>query len=113
MPGGFFYQLINKTGSQLNLVATSQNPTNWLLESAPTTIAAGAQPSIGSTVPADAGAIVFGYSIQGSSTVQFWVISSGGGELPAVAQFAPSGHSIGVNITGDSEDGFSIVLTYQ
>jgi hypothetical protein len=113
MPGAIAYQLVNKTGSQLKLVATVQNPTDWL-DAAPTTIAAGAQPSFGSGQNAGPGTIVFGYSMDGSSTVQFWIISSWGGSvLPSVVQFAPSGHSIAVNITGNSEDGYGTTLTYQ
>jgi hypothetical protein len=43
MPGTIYYQLINKTGSELDLVATVQNPTNWI-PAAPATIAAGGKP---------------------------------------------------------------------
>lgn len=106
------YQLINKTGSQLDLVATVQSPPKWL-PAAPATIAAGAEPSLVSSADQEPGAIVFGYSIEGSSTDQFWVIGNMDGANPQVAQFAPSGHSIDVSISGDSEDGFVVTLTYQ
>jgi hypothetical protein len=101
-----YYQIINKTGSELDLVATVQNPNNWV-PAPPATIAAGGNPSFDSN--GNPGAIVFGYEIKGSSTEQFWVIANGN----QVTQFAPSGHSIGVNVTGDSEDGWSVTLTYQ
>ena len=41
MAGQVSYQLINNTGSQLNLVGTF--PTNWSGDTVPTTLAAGAQ----------------------------------------------------------------------
>jgi hypothetical protein len=112
MPGTIYYQLINKTVSELDLVATVQNPTNWI-PAAPATIAAGGNPSLNPFEPQDPGSIVFGYEMKGASTEQFWVIGSGGGESPAVAAFAPSGHSLSVNVTGNSEDGFEVALTYQ
>jgi hypothetical protein len=109
------YQLINKTGSQLNLVGTAQFPSNWL-PAAPTTIAAGAEPFISNnTNDGQIGVtIVFGYVIEGSALDQFWVVSDMMSDSgPEVAQLAPSGHSIDVNVDGDSEDGFLVTLTYQ
>ena len=103
------YQLINKTGSQLNLIATVQNPTNWL-PAAPVTIAAGGDPSLNwGSADGVSGAIVLGYSMEGASADQFWII----GNNLQVTQFAPSGHSIGVNVSGDSEDGWIVAVTYQ
>jgi hypothetical protein len=103
------YQLINKTGSQLNLVGTGQFPNSWL-PAAPSTIASGATSNLdnntGNWVP---NTIVFGYSIEGESLTQFWVMSNG----TNVVQFAPSGHSINVNVSGDSEDGWVVALTFQ
>ena len=114
MAGAVSYQLINKTGSQLNLVGTTQFPSNWL-PPAPDTISAGAEPYITNNSPAGrAGvAIVFGYSIEGSEMSQFWVVSNMDGTEPQVGELAPSGHSIQVDIAGDSEDGFLVTLTYQ
>lgn len=108
------YQLINNTGSQLNLVGTDQYPSSWL-PAAPTTIPAGGQPLISNnTSSGQIGvAIVFGYSIAGSSSTQFWVLSDVDNLGPHAAQLAPSGHSIKVDIQGDSEDGFLVTLTYQ
>lgn len=108
MPGTVYYQLINKTGSELDLVATVQNPNNWI-PAAPATIAAGGNPSLNPVEPQNPGSIVFGYEIKGSSTEQFWVIAN----AEVVTQFASPGHSIGVSVTGNSEDGWSVVLTYQ
>jgi len=107
MAGNVSYQLINKTGSQLNLVATVQNPPNWV-PAAPATIAAGGNPSLDTPEDQNPGTIVFGYYL-GDPLTQFWVISNG----TQVIQFAPSGHSIDVNVSGDSEDGFLVTLTYQ
>jgi len=114
MAGAVSYQLINKTGSQLNLVGTVQFPQNWL-PAAPTTISAGAEPTITNNTPyGQAGVtIVFGYSIEGSSISQFWVVSNMDGTVPQVGELAPSGHSIQVNVQGNSEDGFLVTLTYQ
>lgn|GEM_PF-2318772 len=114
MAGAVSYQLINKTGSQLNLVGTVQFPPNWL-PAAPTTIAVGAEPLISNNTPdGQTGAtIVFGYAIEGSALDQFWVVSNMDGTEPRVGELAPSGHSIQVNTEGDSEDGFVVTLTYQ
>lgn len=114
MAGAVSYQLINKTGSQLNLVWTGQFPSNWL-PAAPTTISAGADAYISNNSPAGASgvSIVFGYSIEGSDVSQFWVVSNMDGTEPQVGELAPSGHSIQVDVSGDSEDGFLVALTYQ
>jgi hypothetical protein len=108
------YQLINNTGSQLNLVGTAQFPTNWI-EPVPTTLPIGAQPTITNHTGQLGVTIVFGYSIEGSSSSQFWVVSNfdDANSGPQVGQLAPSGHSIQVDVEGDSEDGFSVTLTYQ
>lgn len=114
MAGAVSYQLINKTGSQLNLVGTGQFPSNWL-PAAPTTISAGAEPYITNNSPSGQSgvAIVFGYQIEEWAGQQFWVVSNMDGTVPQVGEIAPSGHSIQVDIAGDSEDGFLVSLTYQ
>jgi len=114
MAGAVSYQLINNTGSQLNLVGTVQFPSDWL-PAAPTTIAAGAEAYISNNRPdGQTGAtIVFGYAIEGSALDQFWVMSNTTSDEPLVNELSPSGHSIQVNIEGDSEDGFVVTLTYQ
>ena len=103
------YQLINKTGSQLNLVGTSQLPNSWL-PAAPTSIAIGGTANLdnntGDWVP---NTIVFGYSIENESLTQFWVMSN----TTNVVQIAPPGHSVAVNVGGDSEDGWLVTLTFQ
>ena len=108
------YQLINTTGSQLNLVGTVQFPPNWI-PAVPTTLPIGAQPII--TNPTATGqvgvTIVFGYVIEGSALDQFWVVSYVTTRGPEVGQLVPSGHSIDVNVTGDSEDGYVVALTYE
>ena len=113
MAGAVSYKLINKTGSQLNLVGTGQFPSNWL-PSAPTTIAAGGEPYITNDSPyGSVGAIVFGYQIDEWAGQQFWVVSNMDGTVPKVGDTAPSGHSIQVDIDGGSEDGWLVSLTYQ
>jgi hypothetical protein len=114
MAGAVSYQLINNTGSQLNLVGTVQFPSDWL-PAAPATISAGAESSISNNRPdgRSGATIVFGYAIEGSGLDQFWVVSNMDGTEPQVGELAPSGHSIQVNIEGNSEDGFSVTLTYQ
>jgi hypothetical protein len=108
------YQLINNTGSQLNLVGTNQYPSSWL-PAAPTTIAAGGKPLISNNSPSGqiGVTIVFGYSIAGSAVTQFWVLSTVDDLGPHAVQIAPSSHSITVNIEGDSEDGWLVTLTYK
>ena len=114
MAGAVSYKLINKTGSQLNLVGTGQFPNNWL-PAAPSSIAVGGEPYITNDSPSGASgfAIVFGYSIEQWMGQQFWVVSNTGGEVPQVAETAPSGHSVQVDIDGGSEDGWLVSLTYQ
>ena len=108
------YQLINNTGSQLNLIGTNQYPSGWL-PAAPTTIPAGGKPLITNNQSSGQTGvtIVFGYSIEGSSSTQFWVLSNVDDLGPHAAQLAPSGHSITANIEGDSEDGWLVTLTYK
>ena len=107
------YQLINNTGSQLDLVGSVQFPSNWI-PTVPTTIPIGGQPSITNNGGTMGVTIVFGYAIAGS-TSQFWVVSNfdDANSGPQVGQLAPSGHSIQVDVGGDSEDGFSVTLTYE
>jgi len=114
MAGAVSYQLINNTGSQLNLVGTVQFPPNWL-PAAPATIAAGAEPYISNNTPdgRTGVTIVFGYVIDGSAFDQFWVVSDVMSDLPSVAQLSPDGHSIDVDVSGDSEDGYVVTLTYN
>lgn len=114
MAGAVSYQLINKTGSQLNLVGTVQFPSGWL-PAAPTTIEAGGEPFISNnTSDGRVGVtIVFGYVIEGSAFDQFWVVSDVMSDLPQVAELSPDGHSIEVDVSGDSEDGYVVTLTYE
>ena len=99
------YQLINNTGSQLNLVETfpSTGPTM------PATLPIGAQPVITNHTGE---LVAFGYQIDGY-LAQFWVISNPNNSGPEVGQLAPSGHSIDVNVSGNSEDGYIVALTFQ
>jgi|SRR6266498_1097088 len=115
MADALSYQLVNNTGSQLNLVGTVQFPPNWLPD-APTTISAGGKPLISNnTDDGQVGVtIVFGYVIEGSPLDQFWVVSDMMSDTgPVVAELSPDGHSIDVNVGGDSEDGYVVTLTYQ
>ncbi|SRR6266545_3099129 len=115
MADALSYQLVNNTGSQLNLVGTVQFPPNWL-PAAPATISAGGKPVISNnTGDGQIGAtIVFGYVIEGSALDQFWVVSDMMSDTgPAVAELSPNGHSIDVDVSGDSEDGYVVTLTYN
>ncbi len=106
MAGLVSYQLINNTGSQLNLVGTF--PTTWS-PTVPTTLPIGAQHDFTNHTME---LIVFGYQIEGY-LAQFWIISNPNISGPEVGQLAPSGHSIQVDTEGDSEDGYVVTLTYQ
>ena len=105
MAGGVSYQLINDTGSHLNLVETF--PTTGL--TMPTTLPIGAQSSVTNQTGE---LIAFGYEIDGY-TAQFWIISNPNSSGPEVGQLSPGGHSIDANVSGNSEDGYVIALTFQ
>lgn len=106
MAGEVSYQLVNNTGSQLNLVGTF--PTTWS-GTVPTTLSAGAQQGFTNHTM---DLIVFGYSIEGYSA-EFWIMSYPNNSGPEVGQLAPTGNSIDVNVAGDSEDGYVVTLTYK
>ena len=97
------YQLINNTGSQLNLVGTF--PTNWSGDTVPTTLPVGAQQGFTNHTM---DLIVFGYEVEGY-LAQYWVMSypnNSGSEVGTLG-------NIKVDTEGDSEDGWVVTLTYQ
>jgi len=102
MAGLVSYQLINNTGSQLNLVGTF--PTTWS-PTVPTTLPIGAQHDFTNHTME---LIVFGYQVDGY-LAQYWIMSNPNISGPEIGQLG----GIQVSTEGDSEDGYVVTITYQ